>query len=263
MKLEEMPDPLSITNVEPEISLCTSKEDLFAAGIKTVGGFVPFGSAFAEILSVAIPNQKLERVANLVDILNYKIQTAERKIEEVELKTQEFTDLFEDGVIQASRSLTRERLDHIASVLKNSIIDNELDHLGKKKLLSLLGQLNDAEIIWLKSYSFRLRSLSQPDYKEYFAKHRAVLEPITPGAYYRNPPRDVVNKIALAESYTNNLIGLNLIKEKFNRVDKLGPDPDFDEETGKLKSEETVCTDLGRMLLDYLDLGLKNEPAAN
>jgi hypothetical protein len=115
--------------------------------VKGIFGIVPFGSPIVEAITTVIPNQKLERLVDFVQILNYKIKNAERKIEDHELKTEEFTDLLEDALGQASRALSKERLEYIASLLKNSLTDEELEHFGKKKLLSLLNELNDAEVI--------------------------------------------------------------------------------------------------------------------
>ncbi len=107
---------LSITNAEQEISLETNKEDIMSLFIKSILGVVPFGSPIAEIITAVIPHQKQERLREFVHILNYKIKNAERKIEEQELKTEEFTDLLEDALGQASRALSKERLEYIASL---------------------------------------------------------------------------------------------------------------------------------------------------
>ncbi len=85
--------------------------------VKNIFGIVPFGSPIGEAITKVIPNQKLERLVDFVQVLNYKIKNAERKIEEHELKTEEFTDLLEDALGQASRAFSKERLEYIASLL--------------------------------------------------------------------------------------------------------------------------------------------------
>lgn len=156
---------ISIVNTEQEINLETNKEDMMALFVKSLFGIVPFGSPIAEVITAVIPHQKLERLVDFVQLLNYKIKSAERKIEEHELKTEEFTDLLEDALGQASRALSKERLEYIASLLKNSLTQQELKHIEEKRLLLLLNELNDAEIIWLKSYSLN-RAVGSPEYKE-------------------------------------------------------------------------------------------------
>jgi hypothetical protein len=59
----------------------------------------------------------------------------------------------EDALPQASRALSDERKEYIANLLKNSLTDDSLEHAGKKKLLSLLNELNDPEIILLYYYT--------------------------------------------------------------------------------------------------------------
>lgn len=96
-----MENQLSVIDTEQEISLETNREDMMALFVKSIFGIVPFGSPIGEAITAVIPHQKLERVIDFVQILNYKIKNAERKIEEHELKTQEFTDLLEDALGQA------------------------------------------------------------------------------------------------------------------------------------------------------------------
>jgi hypothetical protein len=45
---------------------------------------------------------------------------------------------------------SEERRDYIASFLKNGLTNEEMTHVQQKKLLSILGELNDAEIIFLR-----------------------------------------------------------------------------------------------------------------
>lgn len=249
-----MSEEISIIDTEKEISLETNKEDLMALFLKSIFGVVPFGSPIGESISAIIPHQKLDRLIDFVKILNYKLKNAERKIEEHELKTAEFTDLLEDAYLQASRALSKERIEYIASLLKNSLTDEEIEHLGKKKLVSLLAELNDSEIIWLKNFSFYTRNVGVPEYKEFYDKHEKVLKPIP---VYLGSDDNQVEKNALQKSYKDNLLQLGLLKEKFSL--KRGGIPEFDENTGKIKVSRMDCTRLGRLLLRYLDLTEKQE----
>lgn len=253
-----MSKQLSVIDSTQRVSLETSKEDRAAVLLKSIASVVPLGGLFSEIISTVIPNQKADRLKEFVEILDYKISNAERKIEEAELKSAEFTDLFEDAVVQASRAMSRNRLENIASVLKNSLTDKELDHIGKKKILAILGELNDAEIIWLKSYTFRLRHINIEPYKTYYETHRSVLEPVPPRTFSRPEPRDITNKKALRDGFITNLERLGLIKDNFDRV-KENDIPKFDDGTGKLKSKSTSATSLGRLLIDYLDISVPEE----
>lgn len=243
---------LSVTNTEQEISLETNKEDIMSLFVKSIFGIVPFGSPIGEAITSVIPHQKLERLVDFVQVLNYKIKNAERKIEEHELKTEEFTDLLEDALGQASRALSKERLDYIASLLKNSLTNEELEQIEKKKLLSLLGELNDAEIIWLKNYSYFVRSFASQEYKNFYESHKNVLEPTR--LKLGNVERQmIINKEALQKSYQENLLRVSLVKENFKSFKK-GDFPEFDEKTGKVKVNSIITTKLGILLLTYIDL---------
>jgi hypothetical protein len=212
-----MGNQLSIVDTEQEINLETNKEDMMSLFVKSIFGIVPFGSPIGEAITAVIPHQKLERVVDCIQILNFKVKNAERKIEEHELKTQEFTDLLKDGLGQASRALSKKRLEYIASLLKNSLTDEELGHIEKKKLLSLLGELNDAEIIWLKNYSYSIRSLSSEEYKKFYENHKNVFESI--GVTFGSG-QEQVDKDALQKNYKENLLKLGLIKEILSRSKK-------------------------------------------
>ncbi len=206
-----MENQLSIINTEQEISLDTNKEDIMSLFVKSLFAIVPFGSPIGEVITAVIPQQKLERVIDFVQILNYKIKHAERKIEEQELKTVEFADLLEDALAQASRAMSKERLEHIASLLKNSLTNEELEHIGKKKLLSILNELNDVEIIWLKKYSFD-NVVENMKRQKFIEKHEGVLNPINLMEGEGRHNEDQLNKKAFQENYLTNLSRLRLIR---------------------------------------------------
>jgi hypothetical protein len=252
-----MVNQLSILDTEQEISLETNKEDMMSLFIKVIFGIVPFGSPIGEAITTVIPHQKLERVINFVQILNYKIKNAERRIEEHELKTEEFTDLLEDALGQASRALSKERLEYIASLLKNSLTNEELEHIENKKLLSLLGELNDAEIIWLQSF-LPIPYVSD----EFLEKHEKVLS-IPP--LYQDCSKFAEDKQAVQKSYKEKLIQLGLLRAIY-QLGSLGAVyqryeqdefPEFDEETGKLKVSYYQVSTLGYSLLRIIGVRIK------
>ncbi len=253
-----MENQLSIVDTEQEINLETNKEDMMSLFIKSIFGIVPFGSPIGEAITAVIPHQKLERVVDFVQILNYKIKNAERKIEEHELKSQEFTDLLEDALGQASRALSKERLEFIASLLRNSLTQQELKHIEEKRLLSLLNELNDAEIVWLKSYSLN-RTIGSPEYKEFYDRHEDILEPVSiTFGIPENIAQRLYDEEAIQKSYQNNLLNLRLISESFKSIKK-GELPEFDDRTGKIKVSHYNCSNLGKLLLRYIDLDKAEE----
>lgn len=220
-----MSEKLSITDTEKEVSLDSNKSDAVAIGVKSILGIVPFGSLISEIATTVIPNQRTERIVQFVEILNEKFKYVEKDVVELKTKSEEFTDLLQDGFIQASRALSKKRLEDIASLLKNSLTDKELGHLEKKTLLSLLNELNDAELIWLKNFSFENKFGGTPEYQDFYETHKNLLTPIAPT--FGSSQTDL-DKQAFQKRYKNKLIQLGLI-------------------------EENYCSRLGSLLLKFID----------
>jgi len=247
-----MENQLSIVDTEQEINLETNKEDMMSLFVKSIFGIVPFGSPIGEAITAVIPHQKLERVVDFVQVLNYKIKNAERKIEEHELKTQEFTDLLEDSLSQASRALSKERLEYIASLLANSLTDEELKHMETKKLLAILNEINDAEIIWLQYYA-----LYGGEQNKFYEEHEKILE-ISP-ANLQNSPKEF-DKQSIQKSYKQDLVRFGLLREKFKQAKK-GEFPEIDYNTGKPKVSYYETSSLGNALLRIIELKPSDEDA--
>ena len=62
-------------------------------------------------------------------------------------------DLFEEGLLQASRSISEERRRRLANLLAKSLSQEELKYAESKKLLNLLRELTDPEVLILLYYS--------------------------------------------------------------------------------------------------------------
>jgi hypothetical protein len=245
-----MSENLSITDTKQEINLESNKSDAVAIGMKSLLGIVPFGSLISEIATNVIPNQRTDRIALFVEVLNEKFKVLDKEVVELKTKSEEFTDLLQDGFVQASRALTPERLDYIATLLTNSIEDEVIEYLGKKKLLSLLGELNDAEIVWLVNFSIPLRFMSNPTFEEFYEKHKNILKPAT--KIVSGIDNLDLDRHALQKSYEEKLRQLGLINDRFDVPDK-GENPKFDRETGRLKAKNTSCTPLGKLLLKFIN----------
>ncbi|HMG73662.1 MAG TPA: hypothetical protein VK582_09180 [Pyrinomonadaceae bacterium] len=168
----------------------------------------------------------------------------EEDVAKLRMQTPEFADLFEDGLIQASRALTDERQQNIAALLVNSVTNEDLEHLEEKKLLWFLGELNDAEVLTLKFYSLGLKA------KQDFAKlHKELFAPLD--LSHAAPDRNI-DKRALRDSYRNRLLELGLLEPVYKKPET-GKVPEFDVKTGRIKATDHKVTRLGKMLLRYID----------
>ena len=231
-------------------NLNNSLIDRLASGAKGITGAIPFvGSIIAEIVGNVIPNQRIDRLARFVEQLSLGLDKIENAAIAKKFDEPMAIDLIEDAFVQASRATSDERLDYIASVVANGLEPHEVKHADTKRILWLLGQLNDSEIVILRS---RL-ALTKEDIvtdAEFREKHNELLEP---DATYMGSSEVDFENAAIKTSYRQHLSDLGLIRTRFTKPRK-GDLPEFDDSTGMLKSSGTEITRLGKMLLKYLDL---------
>jgi hypothetical protein len=194
----------------------------------------------AEVAGTVIPNQRIERIVKFAKILDSKISNIDQDIIRMQFTNENFTDLLEEGLRQAARSLTNERREYIASVVANSISSERIDFTESKFVLRILGELNDIEIIWLRFYL-----VPYYDDEEFRSKHREIIE--TP-VVYENSSQEVKDKVALEDGYKVHLVQKGLLRHRYDFDHDLGL-PKFDCSTGGPKARGYELTPLGRLLL--------------
>jgi hypothetical protein len=175
-----------------------------------------------------IPNQRIDRIARMLKYLDSQVSDMQENLREQRMRTEEFRDLLEDALWQTTRTLTDERRAYIASLLKNSVKSDELAHEQEKELLSMLGELNDSELILLGWYGSGPKYIGQPD--EYYNRHEQVLysPPLE-----TNATEEQLRDAALKEAYRAKLRRLGLASPGRRGFDHI--------------------TDLGRLLLRQID----------
>jgi hypothetical protein len=207
---------------ETDLDRAVSASHLVLSAIPTIGPLI------GEAVKQGIPNQRIDRIADMLKLLDWRLTGLQKDVIEQRMRTEEFRDLLEDGLWQATRALSEGRKAYIASLLKNSITDDELAHEQKKTLLSLLGQLNDSELITLGWYGSGPKYMGQPD--EYRERHEEVLQvPHITGLSTEEDEREA----ALKEAYREKLRRLGLARPKRRGADEI--------------------TTLGRLLLRQID----------
>jgi len=233
--------------MEQKVNIGQDRTDLAVVIAKGVFGALPYiGSAVAEIVGTIIPNQRIDRIAEFLEILDVKVRSIEADVLKTKMQTQEFIDLFEDGMRQASRALTRERKEYIASLLKNSLSRDDSSYIHQKRILAILDELNDAEIIILQSYYFSVGDES----RAFWEQHKDVLQPpfIVTGS-----SQEEINRAAVYKTYREHLRRLGLIQTQFKKP-RSGELPEFDFQTGMIKTRYSRVTNLGRLLISCIDL---------
>lgn len=183
--------------------------DRAAIFVKGVVGIAPFvGPLLSEIVTSHIPNQKMERLVLFTQLLEQKIKHIETDILDAKMKTEEMSDLLEDALRQASRALTPERREYIANALKNSLEDDALDHIVKKRLFALLEQVDDVDIIRLKTYLYPMDGSGARE--AFFEKHSNVLETFK----YPDGTQAAEDRHAVFENPVERLMSFNLYPQQ-------------------------------------------------
>ncbi|MCL6704366.1 hypothetical protein [Pseudomonas sp. T1.Ur] len=219
----------------------TQAIDYVASGAKAVLGVVPFaGSLLAEVAGSIIPNQRVDRIADFAFKLQARIEQLEEAQVRSELDDEEFTDLLEESLRQASRATSEARRRYLASLVANSLSSDAVEHAESKHLMRILGELSDVEVLWLRFFH---KPTIEGD-KEFRELHAGVFRHIvaTMGS-----SREELDDHALQESYKDQLVRLGLVVEHIRK--KGDGTPEYDKFTGKPAVSYRQTSPLGRLLL--------------
>jgi len=237
-----------MTNSQPS-EIQNQAIDYVTSAAKGALGAIPFaGSLLAEIAGTVIPNQRIDRIADFAAKLQERIEHLESQKITDQLNDEEFTDLVEESLRQASRATTEERRRYLASLLANSITSDAIEHEESKHLLRILGELNDIEVLWLRFFHDPTMG-SDTEFREL---HKEVFEPkyaVIGGGQKQ------LDEVALQESYKDHLSRLGLTTSPVS-VGRDG-NPEIDKIKGDFKRSYTRTSPLGDLLLR--SIGLVND----
>lgn len=209
---------------------------------------IPFlGSPLGEIIGITIPNQRLDRVVRFCRLLNRRLNAVEKSFLESRLRDESFTDLIEEGIIQAARSLSDERRNYIASVIISGLTSDDIQASESRHLLRILNEINDIEVVWLQYYS---DSYIEED-EEFTETHKEILQPVIA---LMGSPQEELNKATLQDSYKEHLCQLGLLEHQY-QIDNRTGIPEFNSTTGSLEVSEYRMTSLGELLINEIGLG--------
>lgn len=238
--MEEKTDP----------SLEVQTVDIAVSAMKSALGILPtVGPLMGEIVGYTIPNQRFDRLVKYFAQLEKKVGKIDNSILKLALQDENFTDLMEESLRQAARSLSDERREYIASIIANSLTSDKIDFIESKHILKILGEINDIEIIWLRFYFCPLLGADN----EFRQKHEKIIN------YERahiKSSQNILDKEALQENYQMHLAQQGLLKPeydsfKFNQSIEL---PMMDPFTNAPKIINYEITSLGKLLLRQIDL---------
>lgn len=227
-----------------ENALALNQSDYVASAAKAALGAVPFaGSLLAEIAGTVIPNQRIDRIVRFAAELEKRLDSIEQDRLRAHLTNENFTDLTEEALRQAARSTTDERREYIATLVAKSITAGQVSFIEAKHLLRILGEINDIEVIWLRSY---LDPARQRD-EDFRSKHRNVLEP---QVSTMDSTQAEIDQATLQRSYKEHLERLGLLRARYQmdtktRAVKL-------DSGGRPEIQTYELTSLGRLLLRHV-----------
>lgn len=227
-----------------EINLNNNKSDILTLALKSAGSIVPYvGGPIAEIIGYVIPNQRIDRLVLFVEILREKINGIEEKINQRSKADPLFLDFFEDELLQVSRATTEERIEYLSNLLINGINSDEAELIAAKQLLRLLGQLNDAEVIWLISYGMNFNEV-----QDLMEKNPGIFRPVSEST---DMDENSIKSSIIRKNYSQRLEELHLIETKIEFDRKTGqPKPNFFKDG--FETGSTHITPLGRQLIEII-----------
>lgn len=193
--------------------LSPNRRDRLVSVAKATAAAVPFvGGVISELLTETIPELRFDRAVTFIRELDEELQRLGTRLENVErnLRSEQGIDLLEEGVLQASRSVSSERKLHLARLVARSLGGEELEYEQARTLLSLYRDLTDPEIIWLLFYSMN-PVLGPGPHSEWVEQHPEVLKPISKEM---GAPQEQHERAAMQELWKENLERFGLIRPR-------------------------------------------------
>ncbi|MCY3965612.1 MAG: hypothetical protein OXG83_11285 [Acidobacteria bacterium] len=228
-----------------------TRRDRALSALQGLTGIVPaIGPILANLISQIIPEQRWERIGEYLRKLERRVAEVEARTLASALREPRKVDLFEDGAVQAVRALSSERLEYIATLVARGLTSDEREAIEATRLLKLLDQIDDDQIVILQS---KLHRHIGSD--EFYERHQEVLEPVRA---HMQSPREDLDRAAMYRLTRRQLVDVGLLHQTFRKPRK-GDLPEFDEKTGMIKSQGTKLSPLGRLLLRRIGLAEEDE----
>lgn len=134
--------------------------DRLAALVRSIASAVPVaGGLIAEAVTCYIPNQRIDRVERYLKLLTAKLDellcaaaSDDAPTADQLLRDPNNLDLIEQGVTQAMRALSEERLNYLANCVANGLQADARRKIHHRRLLDIVGELDDEELLILRAY---------------------------------------------------------------------------------------------------------------
>lgn len=228
--------------------LDTNAKDRLVAATRGALNAVPFaGGILGELITEVIPGQRHDRIVAYVRLLETRIAAMEAVSASAALTHPEKIDLIERGGFQAARATSSERIAQIVEVVAHGLEADEAEIIRRKRLMELLGEIDDDEVAVLTAYG-----------QSYAGGDRNAFDAISrPGPPVMSAPREVIEQNKLYNLGIDRLLRMGLLERRFGNLKK-GEFPEFDSKTGGFKGAVQISF-LGRMLLREMGISLPFE----
>jgi len=195
--------------------LDTNIRDRLVSVAQGVSGACPLiGPIISEAIGQLIPNQRLDRVVSFLKTLEEDFAQVQSRLDWIERNsaTPEGLDILEEGMLQAARSVSKDRQKWLAAIVGSSLSSESLKYNESRKLLNLYRELADPELIWL-IYISGPQAYSSSYHKELSDQYRDILNPASRGY---GMSQEEADRSALQDGYKNTLLRLGLATLKQN-----------------------------------------------
>ena len=208
------------------------------------------GGAFSELITRIIPGVRVDRIEEYLRWLTEKLQDLTDAQKAEKLADPEKIWIFEEGAYQSARGTSEMRREQIANIVAAGIAGEIKASTEARRLLNLISQVDDAQIIILASYL--TSNMFDNDYQK---RHENIL---TGPALHMKSPRQDIDRGAVHDLGKSQLVTLGLLSPQYKRLKK-GEMPEFDPKTGMMKRTGYQLTPLGRLLLRRVGLASEDE----
>lgn len=215
--------------------------DALAATGRALSGLVPmFGGVVGELLTKFVPNQRTERIVRYVRGLEARLEKLEADADEI-LSDPENVDLVEEGGFQAARATTDRRIDAIVTIVANGLTAEDADVVRRKRLVRLLRQIDDDELVLLNAYG------------QSYGGDGSVWNTVQrPDPAHLGSSISQIDAEKLYDAGREHLLRLGLLKKNYRKPPR-GQSPAFDAQKGDYEHSVEVSY-LGRLLLRHLGM---------
>jgi hypothetical protein len=133
--------------------------DRLALALRAGLGLVPvLGSILAEVITVTIPNQRIDRIAMYIEQLSKRLESLESQhtLSEKGLASLPPVGLalLEDGARTSARALSSERIEQIALVVSRGLGEDEQNMQNERELVAIIDQMSDRDVSFLMMLQF-------------------------------------------------------------------------------------------------------------